>query len=988
MNGSAGRFWVLIALWGLICVLPALFLRQAFHDRVARERAGLRVTAEKSLRAELSRFQLDLKMDIYIDRCLGFLPLARRPDRYEPELLKGVPLPDSVEAFSALRKRVRNGVRSDLLYALMYEGKSGRWRFWVQPHFRNNPALRRLGEAVAGRYFMNAGVPDARHQVLERSQRRIFEEAFGVIAAPAGLDSIVNTKFSRFTQDRIFDCTVKFFGPTRSSRLAGLLVLGFRESDLRPRAILKGAVAKSSHPLKRSFGLLSHDGRPFFRESASGLSYYSPVTGRLQHLLARSDKQGAGREGGKRSWMLRVRVPAAQLEPPSARWLNTVESGCQGFVFLTGLLLLFGFRSPPPLLGRLRIRIALTFLLGASLPAAGLGWLAFSYLDAERRITAEETLDFMVTELERADRLMQWQNQHTMLQAEQVRRWLNIWFTRNRQKTREFIRWLIDPSELKSVFMTTNDGREFFYTENTEGDVAQRVSFLFKGVFLETLFGRGSFAVAGLKRNDLERLQTNMSVFLSILERNLEAEFYSGFLMYPGLPLENQLSMIFERFTSFSIGPAGAPPVAVGIFHSTYRTMSKGFFAHFQKHPWLLSRDRQGFRITTHFYPTQSADGNDLTRDWPGNTIPAKHDLYKRLFPMAEASLRSRVNIRLNDLDSSVPRLFASRFFWNGETVGVSEAVPLQSVGRVQMLGFAVGLAAYGLLLAGVLGGLTAFGLTRPFPALLQALRATAGGRFDWTIDLARRDELGELGESFNHMAVGLQEGERMRRYVSDDVLEAVSSDDDNRLKPGGERVEVTVLFSDIRSFTTLSETHPAEEIVAMLNRYFAVMEREIRAEGGVLDKFIGDAVQAVFREKPDTGGDVPDNGDGAALRASRAALAMRRALAVFNKKRLAEGTFPIQSGIGLASGAVVSGRIGSAQGRLDFTVVGPPVLRAARLEAASKLARHTGIILDRETIAKLGIRARITPLEVSARPLDASEEIGTSGIGELLGLS
>ena len=181
-----------------------------------------------------------------------------------------------------------------------------------------------------------------------------------------------------------------------------------------------------------------------------------------------------------------------------------------------------------------------------------------------------------------------------------------------------------------------------------------------------------------------------------------------------------------------------------------------------------------------------------------------------------------------------------------------------------------------------------------------------------------------------------------MARYMDPTLADQLVEGGEDML--GGQSKEATVLFSDLRGFTTLTEELGAQGTVQLLNEYFTVMVDCIQAEGGMLDKFIGDAIMAIFGT-PFAHDDDEDRG-------VRCACAMMSDLIIFNADRVAKGKLPVDMGVGVNTGFVVSGNIGSPK-RMDYTVIGDGVNLAARLESACK-QYDAHILISEFTVAKL----------------------------------
>lgn len=270
---------------------------------------------------------------------------------------------------------------------------------------------------------------------------------------------------------------------------------------------------------------------------------------------------------------------------------------------------------------------------------------------------------------------------------------------------------------------------------------------------------------------------------------------------------------------------------------------------------------------------------------------------------------------------------------------------------RMSILG-ALALAALVALGAGLIG---ARQLTRPIRDLVAATQALAERTFRGVGKRVthRGDELGTLGRAFDSMAATLEAKERevvtqtqvraaLSRYLSPDVVDLVVSNPD-QLRLGGERREVTILFADVVGFTKLSEAQPPEIIVALLNELFTFATEIIQRRGGIIDKFIGDCVMAVWGS--------PQSHPDDALRAVQAAEDLRRWLDVGNRRWRARWGIEIQLAIGVHTGPAVAGNVGSEK-RMEYTVIGDTVNVAARIES---MAQPGQILVSEATRERIG---------------------------------
>lgn len=280
-----------------------------------------------------------------------------------------------------------------------------------------------------------------------------------------------------------------------------------------------------------------------------------------------------------------------------------------------------------------------------------------------------------------------------------------------------------------------------------------------------------------------------------------------------------------------------------------------------------------------------------------------------------------------------------------------------------------VGYIFLGIILVGVI--LTLFisnSFANPILDLQKATEKLQGGDLNSKVSVYTTDEIGFLGEQFNHMSSSIKEKEFIKdtfgKLVDPTVRDFLL---DGNLTLGGETKEVTVLFVDIRGFTSISEKLPPSEIVNWLNQYFEQMSESIVKEKGLVNKFIGDAILAVF------GAPIPiENHADSAI---RAALDMRNQVKELSKKFLDAGLPEIKIGIGIHSGKVLAGNIGSMN-RLEYTVIGDTVNLASRLESYCKTANRDLLLTEAtkelirekfsfEYIDKIKVRGRESEISI-----------------------
>lgn len=295
------------------------------------------------------------------------------------------------------------------------------------------------------------------------------------------------------------------------------------------------------------------------------------------------------------------------------------------------------------------------------------------------------------------------------------------------------------------------------------------------------------------------------------------------------------------------------------------------------------------------------------------------------------------------------------------EMVVADESLPYLCFARINQVQqrdsfFAAGgltLSFYLALLAIMVLAVAGTFFVAPVKKIASGMRHVGTGTLDFHFSAATGDEFDQLSESLNSMLKGLKEKRVLAEYVSEDVKQAVSKKDKPEFEPGGESIAATIMFCEAPDFNDFALSNDPERVMGYLNNFFARVDEICQQHGGVIDKVVENSLMLVFRENSRL--------TNHALRGARAAMVIS---GHFNSACV---DFPFQCKIGIASGTVISGKIGSKIGKLDFTVIGDTVNLAARLKSIAHKAKNSGILVSRDTAGFLQGAAEVNFVEAVA---------------------
>ncbi|MCC5814213.1 MAG: HAMP domain-containing protein [Leptospira sp.] len=379
----------------------------------------------------------------------------------------------------------------------------------------------------------------------------------------------------------------------------------------------------------------------------------------------------------------------------------------------------------------------------------------------------------------------------------------------------------------------------------------------------------------------------------------------------------------------------------MGISHP-YRLGAIRFFVVITKMD-LIQSSFKGSGITENFLLTE--EGVVLAHTNKEVTIKQKDYNELPLLDKIKSSPLNNGQMKYSDKDDVTYIASFKKLGIAGLTVvtNVNEDKAMEEVNNIQRRNFFLMIIILSLSILVVL--IYSKKLTKPILKLVDASHQIEKGDFHVELTETSGDEIGILTRSFGNMAKGLSERDKIKdafgKFVNTELAEKVLH---GELKLGGSRRECAVFFSDIRNFTATSEGMEPEDVVEFLNHYMTDMVACVNQKKGVVDKFIGDSIMAVWGAINTTENDTENAID--------AALLMREALVKLNLNRKNNKMPYIRMGIGINTGPVIAGQIGSDE-RLEFTVVGDAVNLASRIESLNK-DFNTDILISDSSLEKV----------------------------------
>jgi len=954
--------WFLLV-WLLLIGFPALYLKSFFSGWISDREEILKIDLKRKLASEMKEFKeefeipnfLRIRLDL-LEKRLGFVENPREEDIKNVRNLDVLSLKNDIEKATGIH----------LTFLFFYKETSdgiGSLDYYLKPDapLKNFPASFPVIKEFFRKYFSKLPLPDEisdEEAILRGYVHKAGEGLFG-----GHVDLTMASERPKAFQLESSKSGLAYYvlgicGPRKQMRGKKRLfnhacyLAIFDSKDIGILRLIRGILGRPIPGRKRWIFAKKKSDTPGYFQRGNRIFHFGSLPMGIPVDSIR--KAFSGKIPFNREIMLAINLSTATSILP-LRQLSTILELTLFLIAVSSLLLLLSLKFKQfSLKMNLRQKVALGFVLGAFIPVLGLTFVTFAYIKAKDEANPTAILDHMRCNLERFELGLKNQTNNWCLKTAKMKENLEKLFyslseggkvtARGKNLIRGYISRIVRKEDIgNAILFYESDGTP--YDTNIEGNIflnLDTINRFFWGISIGAFMKMGVFAPEDNSAATEVKFQSLVAVAQSLADDYFDEKIFQTFLANPETVFPSPLGNPKQKFSLFFVRtpPPERKILGLGIIVTLSANDVQKYIRNLLLNRGDLLEIKNGFKIKYFFFEIESFLPPAISRVAFGSD----RQKWLELLPTVQACIADKTNFAQNNLQSENPNLTITRWLGDVPLIGVGYAVPIEGKRRYLILP-ALFFSALILLWSGITATAALY-LTWYLPAFVKAAQDTAGGNFDWQLQINSGDEFETLAGTFNNMVHGLVEREKMSRFVSEEIIDSIKKEEQMALTPGGNLVSSTVMFSDIRSFTSLTEANPPEEIVTLLNDYFTAMEACIKKEKGMIYLFLGDAILAVFQERA---------GEPASeIRACKAAFEMRKALEAFNSWKKSSGKLTIQTGIGIASGTSFSGRIGSPTGRMVQVVLGDQVERAKALESLTKFTSKSRVLIDSNVAEKI----------------------------------
>ncbi len=952
-------------LWLMLIVLPAIGGKIIFSAAMNMENQLENSRMRQKFSIELQKYSTALEPRTWLRNALS----AESFDKFITRLYKGEAtrqefsnhpflrgIPDFTASVSVEIARFAShfqkmvGCQPDVVFIMAPQETDCGWQ--IRKPFANPPdeqkmrqSLKQAWKKLSERLEIKMNhVPDNLRSLTEQPELSNTLGLFDFVSTGMG---IAKDHFSIKNNSEIFISILPV--PEKDGRFNKRFILfAISTASLTPRFMLKKTCNEFSNTLsEHSFGESRQELLPLYTNEDGRLALIGSTPESFQKLAWKHAQYG------KKPLAIKI----SERKPTGISKLKLPLANAALMIYvMIATLTMAGIRTGRfKSFQKIQRLVAAGLFAGILLPLSGTTWLGMCYLNTRRHLEAESTMNWMQNAIFVKDQAIKLQLTRNVLFRNLFAEIMSGMTPETLQKLNNRVGFYEPESSMKNLpyYAPVNDRIETFAIYHPELDdligmnnnrkkITETPHLFFGSHAREVIFQLG--AMNQLPPERVRQMLNRTQYTMGFLDNVLDSKMVSKVFAEEKSALNNAMSTRREQMTaSFWKGPENSVK-GLSIIQTTNSCWYSDL-ARMLKNGMIKQHfSYNGYRIFLHIYLRHSYHHRKLI-DQSEKTQVLERFSADSVWPLAEALYSFGDYARINNLDAQKPHLILAEPAADGDVWIMGIAEPENANGLFSGNTALAGLALLAIFCSLVLARGLSRVLLRPISALEEAVYEMGRQNFNFMLQIRNGDEFDLLGDSFNQASRKLYERAKLSRLVSRNVLDAVSAAEDQLLKPGGSRVEASILFSDLRGFTTISENNPPEAVVSMLNDYFSLMAEIIERHGGLIDKLIGDAIQAVF---------YAHENDNCAESAVKAGLEMRSSLAEFNRQRHAQALFTVDNGVGICTGTVICGCVGSEHGMLDATIIGSLVNRAAHMESLSKHGTSSKVFIDEATGAVL----------------------------------